>query len=113
MDVTGPKFRVNPTADTGNRQPSAGKPAPEGGKSAPPPPPEPVDIKRAVAQIQSFLQDSKRQLRFQFHEGSGRTIITVVNPESGEVIRQIPPEEVMDLANALPGSGFHVISQKA
>ena len=36
-------------------------------------------------------------LEFSMHEESGRTMIKVIEKDSGNLIRQIPPEEVLDL----------------
>ncbi|MCK5507245.1 MAG: flagellar protein FlaG [Desulfobacterales bacterium] len=36
-------------------------------------------------------------LEFSMHEESGRTMIKVVEKDTGDLIRQIPPEEVLDL----------------
>jgi flagellar protein FlaG len=86
---------------------------PEGGRKLPPAPapaPTPDRVEQAVQQIQSYLNNSQRQLQFQVDSSSGRTIVRVVNPESGELIRQIPSEEVLKLARALGASGGRIIS---
>lgn len=36
-------------------------------------------------------------LEFSMHEASGRTMIKVVEKDTGDLIRQIPPEEVLEL----------------
>ena len=36
-------------------------------------------------------------LDFSMHEESGRTIIKVIEKDTGDLIRQIPPEEVLEL----------------
>jgi flagellar protein FlaG len=36
-------------------------------------------------------------LEFSMHEESGRTLIKVVEKDTGDLIRQIPPEDVLDL----------------
>jgi flagellar protein FlaG len=36
-------------------------------------------------------------LEFSMHDESGRTMIKVVEKDTGDLIRQIPPEEVLDL----------------
>ena len=51
-----------------------------------------------VEQINRYLTDSKRNLVFHVDEGSGRTVIRVINPETKEVIREIPPSETLVLA---------------
>ena len=95
---------------------ASGKALPKGGeklpeKPAPAPTPERID--QAVQQIQSYLNDSQRQLRFQVDADSGRTIVTVVNPETKEVIRQIPGDEVLKLARAMGANGGGIISDLA
>ena len=85
---------------------------PESGKKSPPRP-TPQDIQKAVQQIQTYLSDSQRQLQFRVDEGSGRTVMTVINPLTKETIRQIPAEEVLALAAAMRSEGFHVISDTA
>jgi flagellar protein FlaG len=84
-----------------------GKPAPTGGKELPPAP-DLQSVQRAVKQINTYLADSQRALNFQIHEASGRTIVRVINPETNEVIRQIPSEEVLNLAAAIQSQGLQL-----
>ena len=102
------KEAPRPAEVRGNILPPAGKRAPAE-RQAPPP----VTIEKALAQIKAYLSDSKRQLDFQFDESSGHTIIRVVNPASGEVIRQIPSEEVIKLAAILDSQGFRTLNELA
>ncbi|MBW2645311.1 MAG: flagellar protein FlaG [Deltaproteobacteria bacterium] len=37
-------------------------------------------------------------LRFSIHEATGRTLVKVVSSETGEMVREIPPEQMLDLA---------------
>lgn len=90
-----------------------GKALPKGGEKLPEraaPEPMPERIKQAVQQIQSYLNDSQRQLQFQVDADSGRTIVRVVNPETKELIRQIPGDEVLKLARAIGANGGQIIS---
>ena len=92
----------------------APEPAEASGKKLPPagntpPPPEPVDVKRAVEQIQSYLSSSQRSLQFRVTEDLGRPVMVVTNPETGEVIRQIPGEEVQKLAAAITEGGGQLL----
>jgi flagellar protein FlaG len=92
---------------------ASGKALPERGEklpAAPAPAPTPDRVEQAVQQIQSYLNDTRRQLQFQVDAGSGRTIVRVVNAETQELIRQIPSEEVLKLARALGASGGRIIS---
>jgi flagellar protein FlaG len=58
-------------------------------------------LREAVSQINSYVQTVQRDLSFSLDEGSGRTIIKVVDSESGKLVRQIPSEEVLALATYL------------
>ncbi len=51
-----------------------------------------------VSRLNEAVQVVKRDLRFRVDDDSGRTIITVLDSETEEVIRQIPPEQVLTLA---------------
>ncbi len=55
----------------------------------------------AVDKVREFVQVVRRDLEFSVDEATGRTIITVLDSESGEVVRQIPPEEIMTIAENL------------
>ncbi|HAF94310.1 MAG TPA: flaG [Pseudomonas sp.] len=55
----------------------------------------------AVASMQSFAQSVSRDLDFSVDEASGRVVVQVIDSESGTLIRQIPSEEVLKLAEHL------------
>jgi flagellar protein FlaG len=77
-----------------------------GGNDLPPAEPVPqVDVGRAVEQLNQLARGSKRSLRFTVDEHSGRTVITVINAATAEVVRQIPPEEALALARRFAALG--------
>jgi uncharacterized FlaG/YvyC family protein len=54
---------------------------------------------QAVADIQEDLNVIHNvDLQFTVHEDSGRIMVTVRDQSTGEVIREIPPAEILDLA---------------
>jgi flagellar protein FlaG len=55
----------------------------------------------AVSKLSEFVQISNRQLNFSVDEGSNKLVVKVTDVESGEVIRQIPSEEVLKLSERL------------
>lgn len=59
---------------------------------------QPVDIKQAVAYINEFVQNAQRDLNFSVDEESGVTIVKVLDRHSGDLIRQIPNDVVLDMA---------------
>ncbi|MEP4889999.1 MAG: flagellar protein FlaG [Aliiglaciecola sp.] len=60
-----------------------------------------INIESAVSEISDFLQTSNRQLSFSVDEKSERQVVKVTDSESGEVIRQIPTEEVLALSEKI------------
>ena len=64
-----------------------------------------VEVKQAARQLESFMESMNRYLEFRVDEDSGRTIVTVKDKSTGEVVRQIPSEEVLRLAHNLGGKG--------
>ena len=67
---------------------------------------EPAQVDRdqlqaAVSDIQDFVQSVRRDINFALDEDSGRMIINVTEASSGDVIRQIPSEEALRLAENL------------
>jgi len=91
----------------GSKLPASGKHPPEAAMDA-----GTRAIKKAVEQINAYLRDSKREIEFQVDRESGRTIMRVMDA-SGEVVRQVPSEEVLQIATTLGSGGFHSIDQLA
>ncbi len=55
------------------------------------------EVNETVEELNSFLQDMKRNLSFTVDEKLGESVIVVKDTESDEVIRQIPSEELVVL----------------
>lgn len=58
-------------------------------------------VESAIEEIRDFVQTQRRDLNFSYDEGSRRSVIKVTDAESGDVIRQIPSEEVLKLAERI------------
>lgn len=56
------------------------------------------DMQAAVEQMKDYAQVMSRQLQFDVDEDSGKTVVRVVDKDSGDIIRQIPSDEVLALA---------------
>jgi flagellar protein FlaG len=54
-------------------------------------------LKDAVERLDNLARLVRRELHFSVDETSGRFVIKIVDGESDEVIRQVPPEKVLDL----------------
>ncbi len=59
------------------------------------------EVEDAVSTIQQFAQSVRRNLEFQLDESSGRVVVKVTDGESGDVVRQIPSEDALRLAESL------------
>jgi len=60
-----------------------------------------LKIEQAVSEINEYVQSVQRDLHFSVDEQSGITIIRVRDKESGELIRQIPEDIFLSLAQNL------------
>lgn len=85
-------------------------PPPRQASDTEPPPQQPpaeaqaVDrevLDNAVASVKEHIKVVERQLDFEVDEQTGRTLVRVVDPESGDLIRQLPPEAVVAAAAAI------------
>ena len=59
------------------------------------------EIAEAAEEFEAFAQGISRELRFSVDNDLGTPIIRVVDRSSGETIRQIPTEEVVELAQKI------------
>jgi len=61
----------------------------------------PMSVEDAVKAFRDFLKNFPSDLQFKPDKESGYVIIKVVNPLTHEVIRQYPPEEIVEMAKKL------------
>lgn len=72
-----------------------GKESPRGAQ------PDPRQVDQAVTDLNNYVQSVGRDLQFSVDAESGHTVITVLDAQTKDVIRQIPPEQVLTLAKHL------------
>ena len=97
---------IRPSSATG-AAPAVGaqKPAEAKAEQAPSAPPtaeqarEPVE--EAISSIKQFAQSIQRNLNFALDESSGKVVVKVTDAVSGDVIRQMPSEDALRLAESL------------
>ena len=56
---------------------------------------------RVQQHVQTFIAEHDQEARFSVDHDTGMTIVTIVNRASGELVRQIPTEEVVRIAQFL------------
>ncbi len=59
------------------------------------------EIKNQVEEFQQFSQNINRSLQFKIDDELGVTIVRVVDKDTDELIRQFPPEELLNLSKRL------------
>lgn len=62
---------------------------------------EPHRLEKAVNDINEFIQAAQRKLDFSIDDSTHQVVVKVIATESGEVIRQIPSELALKLAQSL------------
>jgi flagellar protein FlaG len=82
-----------------------GKSSSASGESLPAPQVETVDVAAAVERLNELSRSARRNLHFRVDQHSGRTVITVVNAVTAEIVRQIPSEELLAIARTFEELG--------
>jgi len=70
-------------------------------------------VEAAVKAVKEFIQPMAGNLEFQMDEETGETVIKIVDSSSGELIRQIPSKEMLEIAKALDRLQGILVKQKA
>jgi flagellar protein FlaG len=72
-----------------------------------------AQVESAVSQISDFVQNFQRDLQFSVDQKSGRTVIKVVDSKTEQVIRQIPSEETLRIAQNLDSPESLILREQA
>lgn len=72
----------------------------------------PGQVEKAVEDVQRFVETMTNNLQFSIDDDSGRTVVKVVDRQTEEVLRQIPSEEMLDIARALGKLKGLLVEQK-
>ena len=70
-------------------------------------------VAKAAADIQQFVQSMGRNLSFSVDEVSGYHVVRVVNPSTGELVRQLPSDELLNIARDFERLNNVLVSQRA
>lgn len=91
-------------------------PVPSASAAAPGAPavaPAPAQVEQAVRSISKAIQPISRNLHFSIDEATGHTVVRVVDTETGNLIRQIPTQEALDIARVLDRMQGLLLNDKA
>ncbi len=69
-------------------------------------------VEAAVKAVKEFIQPMAGNLEFQMDEETDKLVIKIVDSSSGELIRQIPSEEMLEIAKALDRLQGILVRQK-
>ena len=71
------------------------------------------ELDEAVSELNDLAQSIRRELKFSLDEASGRAIIEVYDSDTEELIRQIPPEQVLSVIRHLKEFDGGLVQEKA
>lgn len=95
------------TRETHPASPSGGQQANSRTHQASHEPQPPVDrktLESTVARVQESIEQFNSSLKIEIDPDVKRVVVKVLNDQSGEVIRQIPAEEMLEIAKRLDAS---------
>ena len=70
-------------------------------------------VAKAAADLQEFVKSMGRNLNFSVDETTGYHVVKVVNPDTGELIRQLPSEELLKISRDFQRLNNVLVSQRA
>ena len=53
-------------------------------------------LKQAVDSLNEFLENNHNSSKFVYHEGLDRYFVQVVNKDTDEIVKEIPPKKLLD-----------------
>lgn len=64
--------------------------------------PQPEQVQKAVESLKQLIETkAPNSLAFSIDDSTGKTIVRISDAETGEMIRQIPSEEMLEIARSL------------
>jgi len=92
-----------PATPAGKALPQEGKEMPSVAIKAAPPVPEfkKLDVDKAIEDLQAFVDGLGRKLSFARDDSINRSVITVRDTMTNQVVRQIPSEEVVAISRQI------------
>ncbi len=58
-------------------------------------------ISRIAEAMNSYVQSIQSDLKIQVNDKTGHIVVKVISRDTGKIIREIPPEELLDLASRM------------
>lgn len=73
----------------------------------------PETVREAARRVGESLKASGANLEFQVDDASGKVLVRIVDGQTGQLIRQIPSEEMLAIARALDRMQGLLLTQRA
>jgi flagellar protein FlaG len=70
-------------------------------------------IERIAQAMDSYVQSIQRDLKIGVHQATGKIIVKVISETDGKIIREIPAEELLDLAAKVEEMMGLLVNEKA
>jgi flagellar protein FlaG len=77
------------------------------------PPVDDAQLQAAVKAANSALEAAQSGIEFSIDSASGKTIVRILDKQTNEVIRQLPSEEMLEIAKAIDRFEGMLLHQKA
>jgi flagellar protein FlaG len=88
-------------ARTGARAPGTPRPVGNAPAQAAPGAAGDRDAHRAIAEANRQLAQKASELTFEFDDSAARVVVRLIDKQTGQVLRQIPSKEALQIARAL------------
>lgn len=60
-----------------------------------------VDLQAAIDDTNRIIFGEDNRFEFKIHERTGRIMVKLINKETDEIIKEIPPEKILDLVASI------------
>ena len=111
--ATPPAVNAQPAAAPAGQTPAVQAPAAQATVKPKQAPPPSADIEAVAKQLESFMKRVSRELEFHVDGSSGRVVCSVRDSQTGDLIRQIPNEEVLRLAELAHDETIVLLNERA
>ncbi|MFC0212901.1 flagellar protein FlaG [Paenibacillus chartarius] len=70
------------------------------------------DVKRAIEKANRAIMGPPKKFEYSVHESTGNIVVKVINSETNEVLKELPPEKLLDIVDGIVESAGVIIDEK-
>lgn len=59
------------------------------------------ELEKAIEETNKIIFRDNSRFEFKLHEGTGRMMVKLIDKETDEIIKEIPPEKILDLVASI------------